>query len=530
MMARPRLPPIILLNPPDQIVLSSMLNLPSTLAAVALGACGVHAFSFYPPVPEDRTTPSGQRISLFSADTVAVAWSTYGPLDDVCVSFGKDESSLDQTVCGGTSHTIPDTRQYQHSVHLSGLAPDQKYYYKIQSSNSTVWSFKSGKTPGTGGEITVGIVTDLGLYGKGGYTLNQGLQKRDIPMIEPNMTHTTIDALANAIGGTNAEIPNGLDFIAHAGDLAYADDWLLSPEIAWEGVSSYEAVEERFYEQFAPISGRVPWQVGPGNHEAQCTEDGYHPGTCPSGYSNFTEFRGRFGLTMPSAFASTSHNETAVKLRQKAASLAIPPLWHSFDYGLVHVTMINTETDFPNAPDGLKVGNLDAGPFGYEGQQKDWLEADLASVDRSVTPWVLVGGHRPWYTTNSDAEGCHACQKAFDGILYRYGVDLVFTGHEHNSQRFLPMFNNQPDQAGYNNPKAPVYLVAGAAGNIEGLTFSYQFPDGYVWGNDQDHAFATLTVHNRTHLTSRFFRSSDGVKIDEQTLYKQHHERSVNQH
>lgn len=241
----------------------------------------------------------------------------------------------------------------------------------------------------------------------------------------------------------------------------------------------------------------------------------------------FIRFRGRFQRTLPPSYDSTSKNKTKVELRKKAASLANPPLWYSFDYGLAHIVMYNTETDFEHSPDGLEVNNLDSGPFGYKGQQQQWLKADLASVDRSITPWIFAGGHRPWYTTNSPAEACIACGQAFDEILYQHGVDLVFTGHEHNSQRFLPMHANKSDPAGYNNPKAPAYLVAGAAGNIEGLTKNKNFPEGFAWGNDQDYAFGSITVHNRTHITSKFFRSYDGAKIDEQTLYKTHKESTV---
>lgn len=86
--------------------------------------------------------------------------------------------------------------------------------------------------------------------------------------------------------------------------------------------------------------------------------------------------------------------------------------------------MINTETDFVEALDGPGT-TLDAGPFGSVGQQVDFLEADLASVDRSVTPWVIVAGHRPWYTAGG---GCKPCQNAFEPILYKYGVDLAIFG------------------------------------------------------------------------------------------------------
>jgi len=110
----------------------------------------------------------------------------------------------------------------------------------------------------------------------------------------------------------------------------------------------------------------------------------------------------------------------------------------------VHVTMIDTETDFANAPDGpVSVlrharlctnestqggsAGLNGGPFGTANQQLDFLAADLASVDRTVTPWLIVGGHRPWYTTGSNQ--CKPCQAAFEPLLYKYGVDLAVFGH-----------------------------------------------------------------------------------------------------
>ena len=32
--------------------------------------------------------------------------------------------------------------------------------------------------------------------------------------------------------------------------------------------------------------------------------------------------------------------------------------------------------------------------------QERWLTLDLAAVDRTRTPWVLVNFHNPWYTTD----------------------------------------------------------------------------------------------------------------------------------
>lgn len=61
----------------------------------------------------------------------------------------------------------------------------------------------------------------------------------------------------------------------------------------------------------------------------------------------------------------------------------------------------------------------------------DWLVADLASVDRSVTPWLILGIHRPLYETEQYA-GDFAVAAGLRGLmehyLLKYGVDVVVAG------------------------------------------------------------------------------------------------------
>lgn len=200
--------------------------------------------------------------------------------------------------------------------------------------------------------------------------------------------------------------------------------------------------------------------TSPGNHEASCEEVDFTSGLCPEGQHNFTDFKVRFGQTMGAAFPSKSSNSKARSSAKKAASLANPPFWYSFEYGMAHIVMYDTETDFKNAPDGPDgSAHLDGGPFGASGQQRQFLEADLASVDRSITPWVIAAGHRPWYALGD--EHCGACQDAFESIFYQYGVDLLVFGHVHNSQRFAPMYKGKVDPAGLDNPKAAPSLILG---------------------------------------------------------------------
>ena len=177
----------------------------------------------------------------------------------------------------------------------------------------------------------------------------------------------------------------------------------------------------------------------------------------------------RFGQTMPTVFPSAPNSSKAQINADKTETLANPPFWYSFEYGMVHVTMIDKETDFQSAPDGpTGSAHLDGGPFGAPNQKFDFLEADLASVDRSVTPWVIFAGHRLWFTLADNV--CTPCQTAFKDTFYKYGVDLAIFDHVHNSQRFQPVYTGTADPNGLQNPKAPMHVVAGGAGNIEGLS------------------------------------------------------------
>lgn len=188
--------------------------------------------------------------------------------------------------------------------------------------------------------------------------------------------------------------------------------------------------------------------------------------------------------------------------------------------------MLNTETDFPDAPEAQ--GRFKSGPFGPKREQLKFLDAYLSSVDRTVTPWVIVTGHRPWYTTGF-VRRCSSCQEAFEKLLYKYGVDIAVFGHVHNSQRLLPVFNGATDPRGMDNPKAPMYIICGGAGNIEGLApiedYSYYTEFAYA----DDYSYSTLKILNETHLQVDFIRSLTGDLLDSSTLYKDHSIPFVNQ-
>jgi hypothetical protein len=423
---------------------------------------------------------------------------------------------LDLEACSSSSITYPTSRTYSSEVTLTGLKSGTTYYYKVASTNSSIEHFLSPRAPGDQTPFTINAVIDLGVYGEDGFTIQNDHTKRDtIPLIDPALNHTTIGRLANTI--------DDYELVIHPGDIGYADDWLFRSKNWFDGTNAYQAIVEQFFDQLAPIASRKPYMAGPGNHEAVCQEIPLTTGACPDGQKNFTDFINRFGRNMPTAFPSSSSDSDARVNANKAQILSNPPFWFSFEYGMVHVTMIDTETDFPDAPDqpGGSAG-LNSGPFGSLNQQLDFLEADLASVDRSVTPWVVVAGHRPWYTTGNGR--CTPCQAVFEPLFYKYGVDVGVFGHVHNSQRFQPVYNNTADANDMRDPKAPLYIVAGGAGNIEGLKPIGSQLSYTAFAYDEDFSYATLAFLNRNQVKVEFVRSRTGEVLDSSVLYKAHAE------
>lgn len=259
---------------------------------------------------------------------MSLGWNTYEQLDQPCVQYGLSSDALTLEACSTSSVTYPTSRTYFNTVTLSGLTPATTYYYKIVSTNSTIVQFFSPRAAGDKTPFNMSVVIDLGVYGPDGYTTSSKKKRENIPTVDPWLEDTTIGRLADTF--------NNYELVVHPGDFAYADDWYLNIDNLFSEKSTYANILTMFYNQLAPIAGAKAYMVSPGNHDADCEEIDYTTSLCPTGQRNFTDFRTRFGLTMPTAFPSTSSNATAVFLASKAQTLANPPFWYSFDWGMVH--------------------------------------------------------------------------------------------------------------------------------------------------------------------------------------------------
>ncbi len=98
------------------------------------------------------------------------------------------------------------------------------------------------------------------------------------------------------------------------------------------------------------------------------------------------------------------------------------PLYRSFDYGPVHVIVLDSELYEQNDRTAID-------------QQRAWLTEDLAASASS--PWTVVVVHRPPYSSTKGAAS-DEIRDDLGPIFAGNGVDLVLSGHARNYERFQP--------------------------------------------------------------------------------------------
>ncbi|KAJ4711571.1 Purple acid phosphatase [Melia azedarach] len=246
------------------------------------------------------------------------------------------------------------------------------------------------------------------------------------------------------------EVKNGsVDSIFHIGDISYATGFL----VEWDF----------FLHLITPLASRVSYMTAIGNHERDYAGSGSVYNTPDSG--------GECGVPYETYFPMPTQSKDKP--------------WYSIEQASVHFTVISTEHD-----------------WSVNSEQYKWIVKDLASVDRTKTPWLIFAGHRPMYTSS---DGLFSVDKRFveavEPLLLKNKVDLVLFGHVHNYERTCSIYQSQcmampkKDKNGidtydHSNYSAPVQAIIGMAG------FSLdKFTNNATWSLSRIEEFGYLRGH-----------------------------------
>ncbi|GAA5942725.1 purple acid phosphatase family protein [Sporobolomyces koalae] len=480
-------------------------------------------------IPANLYEPLQHRLAFHGATGLTVSWSSFKQLGQPTVFFGIDPKNLNQSATSNASTTYETSRTYNNHVVLSDLAPGTKYWYQVSHTNEPggayrpSYTFTTARPTGDKTPFSMAVYADLGLMGPQGLTTFSG------PIGGPDTTLKPYET--NTIQSLNENLDT-FEFAHLVGDIGYADYFIKESFQGMFGTDinstqptramvadKYEEMSEQFFDQMQPITAVRPWMVSPGNHEANCLNGNqkdkhahitYDESYCLEGQSEFKFFREHF--RMPGSLSRGLEN-----------------FWYSYDYGMAHFVSLTAETDLganltgpiEAKPFNVTTGHVN-GPFGTPNEQINFLIRDLRRVNRQKTPWVVVFVHRPWYCSSGCQPGV-AWQQAFEKILYDNNVDLVMHGHVHNYEVFQPMYNGTVDPNGFNNPRAPMYVLAGNAGHYDGLD-SFDDPTkratGSVFSNDNTYGWGRLSFEDAEHLTYEHIASGNSTVIDTQKLYK----------
>jgi hypothetical protein len=401
---------------------------------------------------------------------MAVSWASNGTLGDGIVRYGFRPNSLNISSATATPKDFYGMTLYE--VVLRPLPHNVTVWYHVEHSasntSSSVASFRTSFKSGSRSEHKVAVLADMGISNSAG----------SMAWLQTNQER--------------------FDFVLHAGDLTYADD----------RISDYQGLYNEFMDKMEGIMPHKAYMLTPGNHDADCHSIGDI--LCDGKFGNFSAYNQRW--RMPA-------NESGAKAGN---------MWYSFDFGMVHYIMLDTETDYPDglhAPEQNWLFNS-----GHFGDQLAWLKGDLAraQANRAQTPWIIAAGHRPLYTSAktdlSDLIWYNATGQLrgfVEDLFHKYDVDLWLCGHVHAYERIFPVYRNATERS-YHDPSGLPQLVVGGPGNIEGFTSRWVSPDPewLAYRSSNETGLGVLTFSDPNTMTWEYYSTERNVVIDSFTLTK----------
>jgi predicted phosphodiesterase len=134
-------------------------------------------------------------------------------------------------------------------------------------------------------------------------------------------------------------------------------------------------------------------------------------------------------------------------------------------------------------------------------KQLDWLEKELAA---SGSEWKIAYFHHPLYSSGGRHGSDIVLRDQLEPLFVKYGVNIVFTGHEHFYERIKPQ-------------KGITYIVSGAAAKLR--RGDIEKSDLTAKGYDQGYTFMIVEIDgDELHFQTITDR---GETVDSGTIRRQ---------
>ena len=328
--------------------------------------------------PRDvRTLPTGRWSSDYSEVEIRFVWNSQNTTlakdkNAPMVRWGLSPTTLNNTVLGNTStYTREDFCSapanawgYRDTGAINAVAVllpvDSTVWYSYGKSGegsieSAVRQFDSPPPPsGTENNRSTRVVLfgDLGigpLPGDDGLTWEA--QGRDPAAVN---TSFNVQREVEMMKKDDEAGRSSIDAVLHIGDISYAE--------------GFASVWGEYLSMVTAWAGRVTYMVNQGNHEYDSFLADAHDGEDAIWDTN--DSGGECGVAVT--------NQLPMPSRENAGHD-----WYSYDIGLIHFTVMNTEVNFSRGS-----------------EQYNWIKQDLENVNRSNTPWIVFAGHRPAYVNS----------------------------------------------------------------------------------------------------------------------------------
>lgn len=393
----------------------------------------------------------------FRPDIMTISWVTKNP-EQTTVKYGFEKDNLNMTATGNYSSyyfDYPEYGVYQsgtiHHVQLTDLLASIRYHYKCGNFEtndvSETFHFYTTSHVGSITQTIFAVLGDLGQTDNSKDTINH---------IKSN---------------------DKIEMILHPGDLSYAD----CKQDLWDS----------YGELIEPLAARVPWMVGPGNHELELTKD----------QQFYRAFEERY--KMP-------------QIREpQFGPIIIPPKYHDDDFHLPYCcsSIFQSIYDYGNSFYSFESASAHIvflNPYTLTNETSEqymWLKTDLEKVNRRITPWIIVVMHCPWYSSNQDhyeEQQTVIMREMMEPMFHKYRVNIAFTGHVHAYERTYPLYKNKTDDYG------TVYITVGDGGNLEGHSKAYyEMPEWSAYRNGTQYGYGLITLLNPRRLQWSWYRNKD---------------------